>query len=125
MATSLQDVIDQMAEADIAGLSAVDLVADGKYHRFRPESERKRKKSAWYILFEHVTKSGRAVLNGAFGKGPDTYKVRMSDGGMSVEEAGREIFELVLRVASGAKTKSEELGYGDEEFVPWQLGAVM
>ncbi|REF37874.1 UxaA family hydrolase [Thermasporomyces composti] len=49
----------------------------------------------------------------------------IADGGMSVEEAGREIFELVLRVASGAKTKSEELGYGDEEFVPWQLGAVM
>ncbi len=86
MAASLQDIIDQMAEADIVGLSAGDLVADGRYHRFRPEAERKRKKSAWYILFEHVTKSGRTVFNGAFGKGPDTYKVRMSDGGLSVEE---------------------------------------
>ena len=28
-------------------------------------------------------------------------------------------------VASGKKSKSEELGYGDNEFVPWQIGAVM
>ena len=29
------------------------------------------------------------------------------------------------RVASGEHTKSEDLGYGDNEFVPWQIGAVM
>jgi altronate hydrolase/galactarate dehydratase len=45
--------------------------------------------------------------------------------GVSVEEKGREIFELFLRVASGEKTKSEELGFGGAEFVPWQIGAVM
>jgi len=49
----------------------------------------------------------------------------IADGKASVAEVGKEIFDLVLRVASGEKTKSEELGYGDEEFVPWQLGAVM
>ena len=37
----------------------------------------------------------------------------------------REIFEEVIAVASGKRTKSEELGYGDNEFVPWQIGAVM
>jgi altronate hydrolase len=31
----------------------------------------------------------------------------------------------VLKVASGERTKSEALGYGDLEFVPWQIGAVM
>jgi altronate hydrolase len=31
----------------------------------------------------------------------------------------------VIAVASGRRTKSEELGYGDNEFVPWQIGAVM
>lgn len=31
----------------------------------------------------------------------------------------------VLAVASGERTKSEDLGYGDLEFVPWQIGAVM
>jgi altronate hydrolase len=45
--------------------------------------------------------------------------------GMSVEEKGREIFAKILAVASGEHTKSEELGYGDAEFVPWQIGAVM
>jgi altronate hydrolase len=47
------------------------------------------------------------------------------DGTSSVEDVGREIFELVLAVASGQRTKSEELGFGDEEFTPWQLGAVL
>ncbi|HEX7720146.1 MAG TPA: DUF5906 domain-containing protein, partial [Woeseiaceae bacterium] len=86
MARSTQDVVDQMAEAGITGISAADLVADGRYHRFRPDEERKKKKSAWYILYEHVTQAGRNVLNGAFGMGPDTHKVRASDTGMSVEE---------------------------------------
>ncbi len=45
--------------------------------------------------------------------------------GVSLEEKGREIFDLVVKVASGAHTKSEALGYGDAEFVPWQIGAVM
>ncbi|TDQ84431.1 altronate hydrolase [Dongia mobilis] len=45
--------------------------------------------------------------------------------GVSIEEKGREIFDLVLRVASGEKSKSEQLGYGDNEFVPWQIGATM
>ena len=45
--------------------------------------------------------------------------------GKSLEEKGREIFEHILEVASGNRTKSEQLGYGDNEFVPWQVGAVM
>jgi altronate hydrolase len=45
--------------------------------------------------------------------------------GISIEAKGREIFERVLAVASGEKSKSEELGYGDAEFVPWQIGATM
>jgi altronate dehydratase len=45
--------------------------------------------------------------------------------GVSLEDKGREIFELFLRVASGEQTKSEQLGFGGAEFVPWQMGAVM
>jgi len=44
---------------------------------------------------------------------------------VTLEEKGRQIFELILRVASGEKTKSELLGYGDNEFVPWSIGATM
>jgi altronate hydrolase len=47
------------------------------------------------------------------------------DGGASVQEVGQQLFELILATASGRKTLSEELGFGQEEFVPWQLGAVM
>jgi len=46
-------------------------------------------------------------------------------GATTVEEKGREIYELFLRVASGEVTKSEAQGLGDYEFVPWQIGAVM
>ncbi len=45
--------------------------------------------------------------------------------GVSIEAKGQEIFDKLLKVASGEKTKSEELGYGDNEFVPWQVGATM
>lgn len=45
--------------------------------------------------------------------------------GTTVEEKGREIYNLFLKVASGDMTKSEAQGLGDYEFVPWQIGAVM
>jgi altronate hydrolase len=45
--------------------------------------------------------------------------------GVTVQEKGQEIFDLILRVASGEQSKSEQLGYGDNEFVPWQIGATM
>ena len=45
--------------------------------------------------------------------------------GVSIETKGQEIFDLILKSASGQKTKSEELGYGDNEYVPWYVGAVM
>ncbi len=45
--------------------------------------------------------------------------------GASLQDKGHEIFEMFIRVASGAKTKSEALGFGGVEFVPWQIGAVM
>ena len=45
--------------------------------------------------------------------------------GVSLEKKGREIFDLLLRVASGEQTKSEAQGFGSVEFVPWQIGAVM
>ena len=45
--------------------------------------------------------------------------------GVSIEEKGAEIFARIVQVASGDRTRSELLGYGDDEFIPWQLGAVM
>ena len=44
------------------------------------------------------------------------------DGLETVEEVGVRIFEKIISVAGGEKTKSELAGVGDEEFAPWQLG---
>ncbi len=46
------------------------------------------------------------------------------DGEVSVEQMGQRIFEHILEAASGHPTKSEALGLGDNEFVPWHLGIV-
>ena len=55
----------------------------------------------------------------------DVNAGEMLTGGVSLEAKGREIYELILRVASGEVSKSEAQGLGDYEFVPWQIGAVM
>lgn len=47
------------------------------------------------------------------------------DGRCSIDQMGERIFQLMLATASGRRTKSEAHGYGQSEFVPWQLGAVM
>ncbi len=50
---------------------------------------------------------------------------KIADGNATVQEVGQEIFDYFLDVASGKQSKSEELGFGDNEFIPWQIGAVM
>jgi altronate hydrolase len=46
------------------------------------------------------------------------------DGEATVASMGQVIFEHMLEIASGKKSKSEELGLGDHEFVPWNIGVV-
>jgi len=47
------------------------------------------------------------------------------DGNETIAQAGERFFQLVLETASGRRSKSEEFGYGDDEFAPWTLGATM
>ena len=47
------------------------------------------------------------------------------DGSETVEQVGERIFRLVLETASGARSKSEVLGFGEDEFAPWVVGATM
>jgi altronate hydrolase len=49
---------------------------------------------------------------------------KILDGLVDVQQMGQEIFEHILRTASGEKSKSELLNLGDNEFVPWHLGIV-
>jgi arabinonate dehydratase len=46
-------------------------------------------------------------------------------GKTTLQKLGQQIFKRVLEVASGEKSKSEEFGFGDNEFTPWRIGAVM
>ena len=48
---------------------------------------------------------------------------RILAGEATLEAVGREIFDLVLEVASGKRTAGERLGHG--EFVPWRIGPVL
>jgi altronate hydrolase len=47
------------------------------------------------------------------------------DGSASVQDVGEQLFGMMLAACSGQKTKSELHGYGQSEFIPWYLGAVM
>ena len=47
------------------------------------------------------------------------------DGEETVQEAGQRIFDLILRVASGERTKSELYDFGSAEFAPWPLGVTV
>ena len=49
----------------------------------------------------------------------------IADGAETVAACGARIFEMILRVASGEATKSEQFDFGSAEFAPWQIGAVM
>ena len=47
------------------------------------------------------------------------------DNRIDIKEMGEIIFNLILETASGKRSKSENLGFGDNEFVPWHIGAIM
>lgn len=49
----------------------------------------------------------------------------IADGACSVQEMGAVIFQKILDTASGKPTKSETFGFGDNEFIPWHIGAVL
>ena len=63
-----------------------------------------------------------------FASMPDDMDINCGDiasGGVSIAQKGAQILDIIVATASGQLTKSEALGLGDHEFVPWQLGAVM
>jgi len=69
-----------------------------------------------------------ATSDRLFNQMPDDMDMNTGDivsGGVSMADKGREIFDMIRATASGQVTKSEALGLGDNEFVPWQIGAVM
>ena len=69
-----------------------------------------------------------ATNDALFARMPDDMDVNAGpvfSGASTLAEKGLEIYDALLDLASGKRSNSEELGYGGNEFVPWQLGAVM
>jgi altronate hydrolase len=69
-----------------------------------------------------------ATSTALFSRMPDDMDLNcggIADGTNTVAQSGQEIFEKILRVASGEPTLSEAQGFGESEFAPWQIGAVM
>jgi altronate hydrolase len=48
---------------------------------------------------------------------------RIADGVATIDQVGQEIFDALVRVASGERTLAEKLGH--HEFAPWRIGPVM
>jgi altronate hydrolase len=46
------------------------------------------------------------------------------EGRRGIAELGEELFGRLLAIASGERSRSEQHGYGQQEFVPWQIGVV-
>lgn len=69
-----------------------------------------------------------ATSDRLFHQMPDDMDMNTGDivsGDICMADKGQAIFDLIRATASGQVTKSEALGLGDNEFVPWQIGAVM
>jgi len=68
-----------------------------------------------------------ATNNALFERMGDDMDVNCGDliSGVPMPQISQRIFEAIIRYASGEKVRSEELGYGNDEFLPWQVGAVM
>ena len=78
--------------------------------------------------FKPVPSIKIASNTSVFGRLQDDMDVnagQVIDGEASVTHMGQAIFATILQTASGKPTRSELLGFGDDEFVPWQLGAVL
>jgi len=78
--------------------------------------------------FKPVPSLKLASNSGLFQHMRDDMDINCGDvleGARDVQDMGREIYQRVLAVASGERSKSEELGYGDCEFNPWKIGATV
>ncbi len=63
-----------------------------------------------------------AADSGVFRRFADDMDLDAGDGASNAEALGRRLFEAILATASGRRTKSETLGVGEDEFVPWPVG---
>ncbi|MEG1678675.1 MAG: DUF5906 domain-containing protein [Stenotrophomonas sp.] len=103
MANSLDDVARQMAEVGIVVPAEVSLrVTDRGFHRFRPEGQKARKKSAWCRIYENRSKGGRVFYSGSFGIRNESHLIRANLDSWTLEERAE-----AKKIAAEAAKKAE------------------
>jgi len=119
---TLEDIVAQMQAVGLSGILASQLKVDGKFHRYKPDGAKGAKKSAWYVLYQYTTASGREFFTGAFGRAQDTYKVQVEQRKWSSAEReefkaeqarrNREVLEQRRTAARAAREKAQRLWDG-------------
>jgi putative DNA primase/helicase len=107
---SLSDVIDQMADFGITGISESDLIVDGTVKRFRPDEGRG--KTAWYVLFEFVSEKGERFISGSFGDwrfGDKGQNIKVKGQSKLTNEEKKQFRDEQKRKQVLAKKKREEV----------------
>jgi len=140
----IDGIVKPGIEPPAGGLYLLDVVPDGEVRFGFPNINDNAEIAELIACGAHVIlfSTGRGTVVGSaiapvikVCANPETWKRmrddmdvnagRVVDGSATVEQVGDELFELILEVASGRQTLSEELGFGQDEFAPWQVGAVL
>ena len=75
-----------------------------------------------YVRIRSIKLATNTRMDGRLKDDMDINCGGILDGTQTLQQTAQEIFENLLRTVSGAKTRSEILGLGDYEFVPWNIG---
>lgn len=88
MAANLHDIVDQMNAVGIFVPAGYELRVNNGcgYGRFRPAGQKANKKSAWYTIYENVTRTGKFYYSGAFGIRNEKYIIKTSTNDWTPEE---------------------------------------
>ena len=109
MASTLHDIVDQMAAVGIFVPDGYELRVTGtSFERFRPLHQKSKKKSAWYRIYENRTLKGNVYYSGSFGIRNETYLIKPSADNWSAEEK-REIAEKAKSLREQYQKDREEL----------------
>lgn len=109
MASTLRDIVDQMAAVGIFVPDGYELrVTGASFERFRPLHQKSKKKSAWYRIYENRTLKGNVYYSGSFGIRNETYLIKPSADNWSAEEK-REIAERAKSLREQYQKDREEL----------------
>ena len=124
MAGNLDDVLRQMAERGCKPPASVDLEAAFRgYLRFRPEGDKRPKKSGWVRLFIFKAKSGKEYVVGAFGNRGDTFNVEPEDTEWSPAERAAYIEDKKAAAkAAEAKRAQDHASAADKARRMWAKG---